>query len=221
MKEREGPAFRQSVGLANLDRFPQRGGARFEMLGGVRRVLLGQPPPYNTHIVSRDAPRDGALLVAPGQRRLEERHGFLQLRPGLTEVGESRREVVKRAGAPAAFVVDTEVFERGLELRSGPGEIGRRTLGPEEDAEVVMKARPLDLGRKRQLRQLLPEIVGQCARRGRVLGVGQLLLKAEPLPVRRFGVGAKRLPESDKQILDVLADGQCLRFGVGVQVTAG
>jgi hypothetical protein len=221
VEERERTAFGQPVRLSDLDRFAQRGGARLEMLRGVVGVFLGQAPPHNTHIVSGDAPRDGALFVAPGQRGLEEGDGFLELRAGLSEVGERGGEVVQSAGAPAALIMNAEVIEGRLEGGPRPGEVRGWPFGAEEDAEVVLETGALEIRGKGQLRQQGPEVVAQGARRGGLFRLGQLFLKAKPVPVRRFGVGAKRLPETPEQVLEVLADGQRLRSGVGVQVTAG
>ena len=165
MKERKGMALDQTVILSDLDRLTKGLGARFEMLGGPRRVELGQATQYNTHIVTRHAARDRAVGCAPFERPLEESDRLFKVCAGLTEIGERGGEVVKDSGSPAGLVRRRERFERLLEADTRTSKIRSRSRVAEENRQIVEKPAAVLGGWEGQRGKEIPEVTSELGRR--------------------------------------------------------
>src|SRR5712691_2570780 len=100
------------------------------------------------------------------------------------------------------------MVERGGEGLSGAREVGRGAGSSVEDSHVVKEARSGLVGFERQRRESRPEIIGQGSSRLFLLTLRQLLLRAEPVSVRRDRVRAERLAKMRQQFVEAVGGGQ-------------
>jgi hypothetical protein len=120
-----------------------------------------------------------------------------------------------------------EVAERFFEERPRPGKIRGRPRAAEEDGGIVTKAGPFHRGVKREVRQSLPEVVGERASGQGVVLLPQLLLGSEPVAVGRRRTGCKGGAEVSEEGGEMgrgqgfLGEGVGTGRGVTVGVRAG
>lgn len=155
--------------------------------------------------MERDASSDRSVGRAPGQGLSEEGNRFLELGRRLSEAGERRRQVMEGPSAPAVVCVLGEVRERHFEGLARAGQVGRGAGGPEEDGDIVNEAGSRLFRREGESGQHLPELVGERAGRSGVAAVGEVFLRSEPVPIRRYGIGPERVAKMLEETLQTFS----------------
>ena len=216
-------ALGEAVSLADVGRFAERRGARFEMLARAFAIALGQTPEREPQVMEGDAAGDLPFRSAPGAGRAGKarriRRGPPASRRGWTETWRSCGET--RACQPLSSW-SRKCASAAENPLARPGEVRGRTRAPEKYRDVMKEARAILVRGEGKVAGEGPEVFREGARRRGVLALAQLLLEPEPVAVGGGGSLPEGRPESVRGSRRSSGPPPSkIRHGTRVEVTSG